>query len=264
MKKRLILILCLLGLFCILLIFNFSALKISYYKLSKKNGVVTKIVKGKRIDYEYRAGCLYGEQTIINGEVQEWAYRYYRNGAVERKVYVNNTTNYYKEFAYSSSGDIQYIGGYFHLKKYGSWNFIKAGKLDRYEAFDVDAEPYFTATYDTKGNPINQKGLVISEKFFSIDKEKNIFKLEQATIDHSIGIKDLHITVAIPRNTKLYISATINGVNYKFDKIINNTVIIKDIFLKRGIYEIFIESHLFDRNNIIVNGINMKRKITII
>lgn len=241
---------------------NFSTLQKVYYEISKKSGTIkTKVEDGKYTVYEYRQGKLYSKHSEINGRFEGLAYRYHDNGSIERKLYINNNTNHFKELGFYPNGELSYVGGYFKLKRYGSWNFYKDGHLESYKSFGIDGEPYFTAGYNEKGDLINPKGLILSEVFFSVDQRKNLVVLKD-TIDREYSdVRDLCLTVATPKHTKLYIAVEINGKKYIVDRVVNNTITIKDAFEKRGTYEIFVETHLLDREKTIINGINMKRRI---
>jgi len=262
--KNKILLICGVGFLVVmgLVVYNFSALQRVYYEISRKDGIIKLKTDDEQYTvYEYRHGKLYSKHLEINGQFNGLAYRYYDNGKVEKKLYINNKTSYFKEFGFSPNGGLSYIGGYFKLKKYGSWNFYKDGHLDSYKSFDADGEPYFTTKYSKKGNLVNSKGLILSEVFFSVDQQGNVVILKDTIQRKYSGIRDLYLTVAIPKYTKLYISVDINGTKYTVDKVINNTITIKNVFENKGVYEIFVETHLFDRKRTIINGVNMKRRI---
>ena len=106
-------------------------------------------------------------------------------------------------------------------------------------------------------------GIVFSLNIYSLnDKNDSVVILNSdgyLSNNKFSDIKDLYITVATPPGLTPQVDIDINNRKYNNIMVTNNTIKILDAFPQNDTYHISIISHLVDKNNSIINGINIER-----
>lgn len=216
---------------------------------------------------QYRAGKIYVIGNVLNGVKQGWETMFYKNGDIESRTFFVNGLPAGKGYLFDLEGNLTYSGTYKYGKPYGSWyQYYSNGHIKKYMLYDIDEvnkATSFTIGYDVNGNLKlkEMSGLVVSPNFYSIDSNSNaiipLFPKDNPTRKFK-NINDLYITMATPEHTRLSAVIKINESLYDFYRIKNNTVKITNAFSNIGKYNIFIESHLYDKDDKIINGINIQ------
>jgi hypothetical protein len=238
-------------------IFKLDKIFVQYNSQGNLNGEIVR----------YKEGKIYVLGNVVNGVKQGWETMFYKNGKIESRTFFVNGLPAGKGYLYSPDGNLAYSGNYKYGKPYGSWyQYYADGHVKKYMLYDIDKldkATSFTIGYETNGNLKlkEMSGFVVSPNFYSINSINNaIIPLfpKNNPIRKFNNINDLYITVANPEHAKLSAMIKVNKSQYTFNGIKSNTIKIVNAFSKKGKYDLFIESHLYDENDKVINGINMK------
>jgi hypothetical protein len=215
----------------------------------------------------YKAGKIYVIGNVVNGVKHGWETMFYPSGRIESKTYFVKGSPSGKGYIYDSNGKLKYSGFYFNGKPYGGWyEYFPTGKPRKFYLYDINKKIEFSLDYlyDGKIRSKSMSGLVVSPILFSKDIETD--SLIQMDYDSNpdrkfSNIRGLYVVVANARHSRLSVKIKINQRDYKIDSVKSSTIYIPNAFLEKGIYDIFIESQLFDVNDKVINGINIKDSI---
>ncbi len=266
LKKRHLFLGCAL-LVIVIFYLNFQKVRVKVIQIFKQDAVLVKYnAQGKEEGQitQYLAGKIYVTTQVVNGVKQGWEIMYYDNGQVKSKTYFVNGIPAGKGYLYNNAGQLLYSGNYKRGKPYGDWyNYYENGQKKKYLLYDIDKHIAFSVDYDRNGqlqlNTMN--GLVVSPNFYSIDTaSKAIIPLGHERKEGEVfkNIKDLYLTVTNADKTRLSVKVNINGDQYNFHKVINSTIKISNAFSKKGAHRILIETHLYNLDGEVINGINFR------
>lgn len=241
---------------------NYSAIKEQYLFLFKKTGVIKHNNKGKLEVDSIIDGHVQTKVSYSNDLRQSWVFNYYKSGKLKNKYLFKRNEANGPEFGYYENGALEYVANNIDNKWVGDahW-YTENGNLDSYAAFNIKGKSFCLFQYDKFGKIINMKGVVVSPDLYSINPKDSIILLDLYKNKNYDDISDLFLVVATPPNLHLKVVVNINNTQYKDLPIRNNIITVHNAFLNKGTYKIFIESHLYDKNNTIVNGVNIKTKI---
>jgi len=245
--------------------FSWSHIRIKWIELFKLDKTIVAYnslgnMDGKAV--QYVNGKIYFTVNLVNGIKQGWETIYYSNGKIKSKTFFVDGMPSEKGYLYTKDGKLAYSGNYKYGKPYGNWyEYYHNGRIKKYLLYGLQKDVAFTLGYDINGklDLKEMSGLVVSPSLFTIVPGHKVpIPLDSVNVRaKSTDIKDLFITVANPQHTRLSVSVKINGTIHKFSDVKGNTIKIMNVFKESGKYNIFVESHLFNHENKIINGINI-------
>jgi hypothetical protein len=255
--------------FLILIIKNFQNLHKGYIVIFNKSGTVANFNSRGQLDGEmikYVNGKIQIKANFIDGLKEGWVLKYYSDGRIENKLFYRANKAQGTEYEYYNNGKLNYTRYWKDDKQYGDlFKYFENGKLDTYSTYDILGLNFCDFHYDQSGKLVKMEGFVISFTIYSLnEKGDSTIVLNREVNNFSnrfTDIKDLYITVASPPGLILKATANINDRSFKDLKITNNTIKISDAFPAKDTYHIFITSHLVDKSNNVINGINFKTTI---
>jgi hypothetical protein len=259
----------LLGILGILLLFsaiylNQSDIKEQYLFFFKKSGIIVHNNGEKKFEVDSVInGYLRTKATFSNGLQEGWFFKYYKSGMVKNKSFFKRNQANGPEYEYYENGKLKYVANNIDNKWIGDvhW-YTENSKLDSYATFNIKGKSFCLFQYDKSGKITDMKGLVVSPDIYSINSRDSVIVLDFNRDRGYNEIKDLYIVVATPPHLHLQVIVNINNTQFKDLPINSNIITVPNAFINKGNYKIFIESHLYDKNNNIVNGINIETKIT--
>lgn len=233
--------------------FKLNNTLITYYSDDELDGKATVYVDGR----------VESECTFRDRKKNGWEIAYYNDGIIKSKTFMVNGVANGRAFAYNIKGQLEHEGFLLNDKPYGSWyKYYPDGSPMSYVLADINGQS-FSVNYDSVGN-LNLKemdGFVVSPDLYTIDKFEGtpvLLKSYPEVNDSRLIKKDLLITVANLKGAKLKVTVDVNGRVYEFPNIKTNTLKIKNV-LNKVTHKIFIESHLYNKDDTAINGINIKR-----
>lgn len=240
-----------------------------YLIFFKKSGTITHHNNNGKLNGKsivIANGILASEANFIGGKKEGWAIDFYKSGALMHKEFFRNNKLNGPMYAYYQSGKLKWACNAKDGKRFGSlyWYF-ENGRLDSYATYDIKGESFSLFQYDELGKIIKMEGYVVSPDIYSRNTSDSVIMLD-FNLDKKEGyhdIRNLYINVATPPDLHMQVIVNVNDHHFKDLPIKDNLVMVPDVFTKKGEYKILIESHLFDKNNKIVNGINVSRVIKI-
>lgn len=247
----------------IIVVFNLEKIKIYYVELFKLNSIFVHYNENGKPEgmlVEYINGKIINKCNYVNGSKEGEILKYDETGQIFIKGFCKNDQLTGKQFGYYKSGKLNYVITYRKGKQYGdAYLYSENGKLKSYNVFGIDGEKFCSFQYDQSGKIKDMNGFVVSQKFYSFDTQTDsLIVLDQESPAYQFkNIKDFYLTVATPPGLTLNVNLTINNKLYKNLKIQDNIIKFPNAFSFKGRYKIFLESHLLDKFNKGVNGINM-------
>lgn len=247
---------------------NVNNLHKTYLIIFGKSGFVTNYNSKQQLQGEilkYQDGILLEKLNYINGVVNGWVTIYYKSGKINYSIHYLKNKQTGKQYQYYENGQLKSSSNFKNGKLIGSsmW-YTEDGILDLYMAYDVYGNCFSTFNFNKSGNIIKSNGPAVCGDTYSINKEDNsliLFNFDSYKKNRLSKIQDLYINVSTPPTTKLDVIVKINNTIYKDLKIKDNLVVVSNAFPTLGNYEVFIETHLFDNSDKIINGGNVKYNI---
>ena len=243
---------------------------VSYLRLFKKDGfikIVTDKLNNNSQTIHYKKGKIDYMANYKNNLKEGWSSTYYGNGLINLKRYYINNIADGPEYRYFSNGKLDYKANNFQNHFYGSFYLYSENVfLKAYATFDIKGNTFCRWDYDKNGNLVNMDGLIVSYNFFSKNiKNDSILVFNgdymKETDNVQSNFNDLYITVAIPPKTNLISKIQINGVEYKDLPIKNNTIVLKNLFIIKGKYDLLVQVRLNNQDGKNLNGMNIERTI---
>lgn len=269
MNKKYFLFLCFPIIF-IILYFSWTNIKIKWIEIFKQDALLVKYNSDGRIDGEivnYLKGKIFVIGNVVNGVKQGWETMYYENGKIKSRTFFVNGQPSGKGYLYTNKGKLLYSGSYLNGSRYGNWySYYENGQVKKCILYGIRNDVLFSMGYERNGT-INLKdmdGLVVSPYFYSIDpNNKSFIPLDRETSPSMSfkDIKDLYIIVVHAPGTKLNLKLQINSIRLAFKNIRGGTLKILNAFPNKGMFNIFIESHLYKDSGESINGMDIKYSI---
>ncbi len=237
--------------------FKLSNTLIAYYSDDELDGKATVYVDGR----------VESECTFRDGKKNGWEIAYYDDGIIKSKTFMVNGVANGRAFAYNRRGQLEHEGFLLNDKPYGSWyKYYADGSPMSYILADINNQS-FSVNYDSLGNLKLKEmhGFVVSTDLYALDKYDDtpvLLKSYPEVNDARLINKDLLITVVNLHQAKLKVTVDVNGHMYEFPNIKTNTLKIKNL-LNKGTHKIFIESHLYNKDETAINGINIKEQFVV-
>ena len=232
-----------------------------------KSGNIFHVNDSGKVDGEvliFVNGKLEKKLNYINGKRSGSSVQYYSNGNIKDIGNYKNDEPNGKEYKYYENKKLNYVRNWRNGKLYGDFYwYLENSQLNSYSVFDITQQQFCLFNYDKLGKIISNKGFLVSDNIYSFDyKTDSLVILNNDTYHDNKykNIKDLYITVVNPVNLKLLVNIKINNNYYSNVAIKDNTIKIPNVFSK-GTFNVFIETHLMDKLNKIVNGGNIKTTI---
>jgi len=238
-------------------IFIFSYLddlKKEYIKLFKRNAIVAHYNSNGQLNGEFASflnGKIYMEGNFVNGVREGWVTEYFEDAHetphIKHKQFYSYGKANGRESEYYENGKLNYTVKWSDDKRFGSeYHYSIDGKPINYDAFDKSGKlgMYCYVAYDKAGNFHQILGHVFSSFIYSKCKD-SIIALHDKTQYRCL--KDLYIDVALPPQFTTEMNISINDIDIKHH-VIENTVILPNVFVTKGNYHIVIRAKLNNRN----------------
>jgi hypothetical protein len=253
----------------ILIYKNFENLRKAYIVLFKKSAQLANYNNNGQLDGEfiiYVNGKIEIKANFNNGLKDGWSIKYYSNGQIERQVFFRHNKAEGTEYSYYKNGKLNCKRFWKDGRQYGSFYwYLENGELDSYSTYDINGKSFCVYRYEQSGKLAKMEGFVIGFNIYSIDEkcDSTIVLNDDAYHPNNQfrNIKDLYITVATPPGLTPLVDVDINNKTLKKLTVKNNTIKIPNAFPVNDTYHIFIASHLVDKQDSVVNGINIKTTI---
>lgn len=254
---------------CFLTYNNLNNLQKVYIKVFNKSILIANHNSNGQVDgqmLKYADGKLQIEENYKNGLKDGWSIKYYDDGHIENRKFYKNNKAQGTEYGYYKNGSLRYSRTWRDNKLYGSlfYNY-ENGKINAYGTYDIMGWNFFDYHYKQSGEIAKKEGFVVSSNIYSLDEKSDttlVLNYDAYHHDNRFhNIKDLYLTVATPPNTKLQVNVDINNQSFKDLTIVDNTIRIPNAFPTIDTYHIFVTTHLFDKKNKVIDGINIKTVI---
>jgi hypothetical protein len=218
-------------------------------KIVRRENFKSGSLDGWKIDY-YDNGNIRIKESFKVGRSDGPKIMYYKNGQIEQKSYRKNDKVEGMEYVYYEDGSLKYKRNWINNNPYGDfYYYYQNKKAELYHAYDILGNRFYLCRYDTMGRISKCIGNVFSSFVYSKDKDA-IEVLKTGNTYKSIS--DLYVTVANPPQSTTEILILINNkvrTDFITEKSDNNTVIVKNAFTNRGVYNIKISGRFVEKSN---------------
>jgi antitoxin component YwqK of YwqJK toxin-antitoxin module len=251
----------------VLMLIDFNSIKKLYIITFHKSGMIGRFNPNSKLDGEvdtYVDGMIFQKGNFKNGLLDGWKFNYYKDGKIKSKesfkdgkrhgpkiMYFQSgqieQTSFRKnnkvegmEYEYYEDGNLKCQRNWVNNKPYGDFYYYYPNKeVEIYHTYDILGDKFYLCKYDQSGKVSGSEGYVFSSRTYTIDndsvevlRDRNAYK----------SIKDLYVTVANPPQNTSELKVIINNkLCQDLISLDQNTVLIKNAFNQKGLYNIAIE-----------------------